>query len=81
MISSGQNAEMPAKPMPVATISHAAPSSGQQDEEDNTPVKIDTLLFTIPLTVSDRKGTSIAGLKKENFTIYEDGLSQDIELF
>jgi VWFA-related protein len=52
-----------------------------QDEEDNTPVKIDTLLFTIPLTVNDRKGTYLAGLKKENFTIYEDGLSQKIELF
>jgi Ca-activated chloride channel homolog len=52
-----------------------------QDEEDNTPVKIDTLLFTIPLTVSDKKGTYIAGLKKEDFTIYEDGLAQNIELF
>ncbi len=52
-----------------------------QDEEDNTPVKVDTLLYTIPLTVSDRKGTYIAGLKKEDFTIYEDGLSQKIELF
>lgn len=53
----------------------------QADEEDNTPVKIDTLLFTIPLTVSDRKGNYIPGLKKENFTIYEDGLTQKIELF
>jgi Ca-activated chloride channel family protein len=52
-----------------------------QDEEDNTPVKVDTLLYTIPLTISDRKGTYIAGLKKENFTIYEDGLATDIELF
>ncbi len=52
-----------------------------QDEEDNTPIKVDTLLFTIPLTVSDRKGNYIAGLKKENFTIYEDGLEQGIELF
>ena len=52
-----------------------------QDEEDNTPVKIDTLLYTIPLTVSDRKGIHVAGLKKEDFTIYEDGLAQKIELF
>lgn len=52
-----------------------------QDEEDNTPVKVDTLLYTIPLTVSDKKGTYVAGLKKEDFTIYENGLSQKIELF
>ena len=57
------------------------PTPTPPDEVDNTPVKIDTLLFTIPLTVSDRKGAYIAGLKKENFTIYEDGLSQKIELF
>ena len=60
--------------LPLAAI-------GQEDEEDNTPVKIDTLLYTIPLTVSDRKGTYVAGLRKEDFTIYEDGLSQKIELF
>ncbi len=51
------------------------------DDEDNTPVRVDTLLFTIPLTVSDRKGSYIAGLKKENFTVYENGLAQKIELF
>jgi Ca-activated chloride channel family protein len=56
-------------------------SIAQETEEDNEPVKVDTLLFTIPLTVSDRKGTYIAGLKKENFTIYENGLEREIELF
>lgn len=47
-----------------------------QDEENNTPVKSDTLLFTIPLTVNDKKGIYIAGLKKEHFTIYDNGLAQ-----
>lgn len=56
-------------------------SKAQEDEEDNTPVKVETLLFTIPLTVSDKKGSYISGLKKENFTILEDGLNQKIELF
>ena len=55
--------------------------SKAQDEEDNTPIKVDTLLFTIPLTVSNKKGNYITGLKKEDFTIYEDGLAQKIELF
>jgi Ca-activated chloride channel homolog len=56
-------------------------TKAQDDDDDNTPIKVDTLLFTIPLTVSDKKGNYIARLKKENFTIYEDGLSQTIELF
>lgn len=57
------------------------PTPPAADEEDSTPVTVDTLLVTIPLTVSDRKGAFITGLKKEDFTIYENGLSQKIELF
>ena len=52
-----------------------------QDVEDNTPIKVDTLLFTIPLTVSDHKGRNVPGLKEGNFTIYQDGDEQEIELF
>ena len=39
------------------------------------------MLFTIPLTVSDSKGRNIPGLKKKNFTVYQDGEEQDIEFF
>ena len=59
----------------------ATPQPTPPDEIDDTPVKVDTLLVTIPLTVSDRKGNYVAGLKKEDFSIFEDGLSQKIELF
>ena len=48
---------------------------------DDTPINIDTLLFTIPLTVSDSKGRNIPGLKKGNFTVFQDGEEQDIEFF
>lgn len=56
-------------------------SARAQEMEDNTPIKVDTLLFTIPLTVSDNKGRNVPGLKEENFTIYQDGDEQEIELF
>jgi Ca-activated chloride channel family protein len=52
-----------------------------QDDNDNTPIKVDTLLLTMPLTVSDKNGRNVAGLKKENFSIFENGLEQDIEYF
>lgn len=52
-----------------------------QDEEDATPIKVDTLLLTMPLTVSDRAGRNIAGLKKENFSIVQNGEEQDIDYF
>lgn len=52
-----------------------------QETDDDAPIKIDTLLLTLPVTVSDGKGRNIAGLKKENFTIFQDGYKQDIEYF
>lgn len=53
----------------------------QDVDDDDTPIKIDTTLLTMPVTVSDGKGRNIAGLKKDNFTIYQDGFEQDIEYF
>lgn len=52
-----------------------------QDANDDAPIKVDTLLLTIPLTVSDGKGRNVPGLKKANFSIFENGEEQDIELF
>ena len=49
--------------------------------DDDAPIKVDTVLFTIPLSVSDSKGRNIPGLKKQDFTIYQDGEKQDIEYF
>lgn len=61
--------------------------AGAQDEPppppviDTTPLKVETLLFTIPLTVSDQNGRNFPGLKRENFSIYQDGEEQAIEFF
>lgn len=52
-----------------------------QDTDDNAPIKVDTLLLTMPVTVSDGNGRNVAGLKKENFSIFQDGEEQDIEYF
>ncbi|HSK73330.1 MAG TPA: VWA domain-containing protein [Pyrinomonadaceae bacterium] len=52
-----------------------------QDSDDDTPIKVDTLLLTIPLTVSDKKGRNVPGLKKDNFSIFQNGEKQDIEYF
>jgi len=49
--------------------------------EDNEILKIETTLVTIPVSVFDRSGRFIPGLKKEDFQIFEDGRAQQIELF
>lgn len=38
-------------------------------------------LINVPVAVSDREGHYIAGLKKEDFSIYQDGVKQEIVFF
>ena len=52
-----------------------------QDENDDAPIKVDTLLLTTPLVVKDKKGRYVTGLKKENFSILQNRQKQDIEYF
>jgi Ca-activated chloride channel homolog len=50
-----------------------------QTEDEDAPIKISTLLLTAPLTVSDKNGRNVSGLKKENFSIFQNNEKQDIE--
>ena len=43
--------------------------------------KTDRTLVSVPVTVSDREGHYISGLKKEDFSLYEDGAKQNIAFF
>jgi len=52
-----------------------------QEPDDDSPIKVNTLLMTVPFTVSDGRGRNIAGLKKESFSVFQNGDPQDIEYF
>jgi VWFA-related protein len=56
-----------------------AVSDGKQ--EDVETVKIETNLVTVPVIVSDHSDKYIADLKQEEFTVYEDGVKQEISFF
>jgi len=49
-----------------------------QEEE---PLKLRTTLVQVPVVVSERGGRYVSDLKREEFSIFEDGIKQDIELF
>ena len=51
----------------------------QQEEPFRIAVKVD--LVVLQATVRDRKGHAVAGLEKDNFSVYEDGELQSIHLF
>ncbi|CAN5132016.1 hypothetical protein BH20ACI1_BH20ACI1_07290 [soil metagenome] len=52
-----------------------------QEPDDDKPIKIDTLLLTMPLVVKDKNGHNVTGLKKEDFSIIQNGDKQNIEYF
>ena len=47
-------------------------------EQDVETLKIDTNLVTVPVIASSRDGKYIADLKKEEFSLLEDGVAQEI---
>jgi VWFA-related protein len=55
----------------------------QQDpaKHDDPPLKLETLLVQVPAIVSGSGGRYISDLKKRDFTIFEDGVKQEIEFF
>ncbi len=50
-------------------------------EPDETAIKVDTNLITIPVSVFDRNGLYIPNLQQSDFKIFEDGVEQEIAYF
>ncbi len=49
--------------------------------QDDDVIKVDSSLVRLNVGVADTKGQPIKNLSKENFTVYEDGVKQDILSF
>lgn len=77
------------RPDAVQTDEQARPpdstSNEKKAEEDKAQetdtVRIETNLVTVPVVVSTRGGTYIPDMRQEEFTIFEDGVQQDLTFF
>ena len=49
--------------------------------EEETPIKVNTLLANIPVIVSDKQGRHVAGLKAEDFKVTSGGAENEIVYF
>jgi VWFA-related protein len=58
-----------------------APPSPAAKVEDDEVLKVETNLITIPVSVFDRNGLYIPGLRQNDFKIFEDGREQEIAYF
>src|ERR1051325_1514178 len=72
------NGKTPA-PAPQTPAPAAAATSEEVDEGD--VVRVETQLVSVPAVVMDGSGRPIAGLRAENFILYEDGRPQEIANF
>ncbi|MEP7340135.1 MAG: VWA domain-containing protein, partial [Acidobacteriota bacterium] len=51
------------------------------EAQQGDTIRIDTDLVTVPVIVSDRRDSYIPDMRKEEFTVYEDGIKQEIAFF
>ena len=65
------------RPTPLADTS----AQSTQSSADGDVIKVDTQLVNVPVRVMDKKGRFVAGLKQENFKVFENGVDQEISYF
>jgi Ca-activated chloride channel family protein len=65
----------------AASQAQRPPAQNQSTTEPETTLKVDVKLVNVYVTVSNAQGGPVGGLKKENFTLQEDGRGQTISVF
>jgi Ca-activated chloride channel family protein len=50
-------------------------------DEDDTPLNVDSSIVVVNATVSDKKGKQVTGLKKSQFKLFVDGKEREITSF
>ncbi len=62
-------------------VSLLLPITGLNQQKQDETIKLGTELVTLTATVFDERGRSVANLKKEDFTIFEDNVRQELSFF
>src|SRR6516165_10308371 len=59
----------------------ALAQGGQQKKQDDGTLRVDTLEVQLPISVLDKEGHPVDGLKQDNFQVFEDKIQQTIKTF
>jgi VWFA-related protein len=65
----------------VNAPAEAVPASSDEEVGAGDVVRIDTSLVSVPVSVLDRQGRFIPGLRREDFRVFENGVEQAIAYF
>jgi VWFA-related protein len=68
---------------PATTTNDSQPAAQPTPEEvdENDIVRVDTTLVTVPVSVLDHNGRFVPGLKREDFTLFDNNQEQAIAYF
>jgi VWFA-related protein len=66
---------------PVNASSGAVPAVGPEEVGEGDVVRVDTALVTVPVSVLDRQGRFVPNLRREDFSVFENGIEQSIAYF
>jgi VWFA-related protein len=63
---------------PINTATDVAADPGPEEVDEGDVIRVDTSFVTVPVSVLDRQGRFIPDLKREDFTVFENGVEQKI---
>ena len=72
--------ERPA-PSTARTPAPQAPAEVAEEVGEDEVVRVNASLVTVPISVLDRDGRFIGGLRQEDFRVFEDGVEQQVAYF
>src|SRR5881409_2138919 len=70
-----------AAPFCVFGLSQTVKSEQQKPEDRSFSIKVNVDLVVLNLTVVDEKGNKVTSLKREDFSVFEDEVQQDLSDF
>jgi Ca-activated chloride channel family protein len=59
----------------------AVATGGPEELSEGDVVRVDTALVTVPVSVLDRQGRFVPNLRREDFSVFENGIEQSIAYF
>src|SRR5258705_8191187 len=65
----------------VSTPTRTVPVSEPEEVSEGDVVRVDTTLVTVPVSVLDRQGRFVPNLRREDFSVFENGIEQPIAYF
>jgi VWFA-related protein len=65
----------------VNASANAVPAPEPEEVGEGDVVRVDTALVTVPVSVLDRQGRFVPNLRREDFTVFENGIEQSIAYF